>query len=268
MQCVGSSSLWRNFVAEIKTNYRFPPKTSAKNSTNAIEVAAARANNSNSPEPTVDSTLNSNEVVVCWMSRQSARERKVGNLDYALGLVRSVSARVCVVKGPLPSQLQLEGEAAAKAKASVSGPATTTSSTPVSVPVSVRVVVLDFNTTIPPPPYREQGLLAEQCDVMIGVYGAGMMHSMYMRSGGSVLEIHPLKFPVMGYYKHIAHLTGLSYLSAHSTRHIIAAGGSLHPTANVTAGFRDVVLQAVTAAVQAREHATTKNFSLSTVQAC
>ena len=54
-------------------------------------------------------------------------------------------------------------------------------------------------------------------DVLVGVHGAGMVHTMFMEPNSAVVEIFPprLEYPV---YRNLAKLKGVNYFSTHATK--------------------------------------------------
>ncbi|KAI3400509.1 hypothetical protein diail_2708 [Diaporthe ilicicola] len=76
---------------------------------------------------------------------------------------------------------------------------------------NVSVKMVDFGALS----IQEQLVLMQHTDILVGVHGAGLTHTMFMRSGqGAVVEIQP---PDMGHkgFKNLAKMTGLDYFTAH-----------------------------------------------------
>jgi protein O-GlcNAc transferase len=64
---------------------------------------------------------------------------------------------------------------------------------------------------------REQIVLMRETDVLVGVIGAGMTHSMFLPKESAVAEIFPPKFKYHG-FRNMAKMRGLSYFSIHADK--------------------------------------------------
>ncbi|KAH9895529.1 hypothetical protein F4778DRAFT_747202 [Xylariomycetidae sp. FL2044] len=75
----------------------------------------------------------------------------------------------------------------------------------------VRVQMVDFAAMS----FSEQVRIARQTDVLVGVHGAGLTHSMFMRKGaGAVVEIQPRGLDHNG-FRNVAGKLGLGYFRTH-----------------------------------------------------
>ncbi|KAI0509507.1 hypothetical protein F5B22DRAFT_658045 [Xylaria bambusicola] len=76
--------------------------------------------------------------------------------------------------------------------------------------ITVRMV--DFAAN----PFGEQIRIAQETDVLVGVHGAGLTHSMFMRRGaGAVVEIQPEGFEHHG-FRNVAGMRNLGYFRTHA----------------------------------------------------
>ncbi|KAK4116120.1 glycosyltransferase family 61 protein [Canariomyces notabilis] len=76
----------------------------------------------------------------------------------------------------------------------------------------VRVKSVDFSTI----PFAEQLQLVRETDLLLGVHGAGLTHTMFMRDGrGAVVEIRPATNDYRG-FRNLAFMKDLRYLTAYA----------------------------------------------------
>ncbi|KAI0454095.1 hypothetical protein F5B21DRAFT_504579 [Xylaria acuta] len=76
----------------------------------------------------------------------------------------------------------------------------------------IKVRMIDFAAL----PFTEQVRVAQESDVLVGVHGAGLTHSMFMRQGaGAVVEIIPEGFEHRG-FRNIAGMRNLGYFRTHA----------------------------------------------------
>ncbi|KAI0481494.1 hypothetical protein F4859DRAFT_421753 [Xylaria cf. heliscus] len=76
----------------------------------------------------------------------------------------------------------------------------------------ISVQMIDFEAI----PFSEQVRVAQESDVLIGIHGAGLTHSMFMRQGaGAVVEIQPEGLDHHG-FKNIVGMRGLGYFRTHA----------------------------------------------------
>ncbi|CAE7779675.1 Eogt, partial [Symbiodinium sp. CCMP2456] len=68
---------------------------------------------------------------------------------------------------------------------------------------------LGFNTSMP---IQQQAKMVSGCDILVGMHGAGMMHSIWMYPGSVVVEIMDQEHERSAYYRNVAHLSGHVYL--------------------------------------------------------
>ena len=74
------------------------------------------------------------------------------------------------------------------------------------------VQMIDFASL----PFSEQVRIARGTDVLVGIHGAGLTHSMFMRQGaGAVVEVQPSELDHNG-FRNVAGMRGLGYYRAHS----------------------------------------------------
>jgi protein O-GlcNAc transferase len=59
---------------------------------------------------------------------------------------------------------------------------------------------------------EDQFRIAAETDILVGVHGAGLAHSMFMRPGTALIEILPPSFNFLG-FRNMAHMRQLSYYS-------------------------------------------------------
>ena len=78
-----------------------------------------------------------------------------------------------------------------------------------SISTSIRTV--DFASLT----FQEQLKVVRNTDVLVGVHGAGMVHTMFMTPDSASVEIFPptLRYPV---YRNLAKLNGVRYFSTHA----------------------------------------------------
>ena len=78
---------------------------------------------------------------------------------------------------------------------------------------NIRVELVDFAAM----GFKEQLEKVTKTDVLVGVHGAGMVHTMFMEPNSAVVEIFPprLEYPV---YRNLAKLKGVNYFSTHATK--------------------------------------------------
>lgn len=60
-------------------------------------------------------------------------------------------------------------------------------------------------------PIKEQVAKIYMCDILVGVHGAGLIHSMWMYPQSAVVEILDQEHLAAGYFRNIAHLSGHTY---------------------------------------------------------
>ncbi|KAF2970999.1 hypothetical protein GQX73_g2551 [Xylaria multiplex] len=76
----------------------------------------------------------------------------------------------------------------------------------------ITVRMIDFAAL----PFGEQVRIAQESDVLVGVHGAGLTHSMFMRQGaGAVVEIQPEEFEHHG-FRNVAGMRNLGYFRTHA----------------------------------------------------
>lgn len=61
-------------------------------------------------------------------------------------------------------------------------------------------------------PISKQAEMVSACDILIGMHGAGLMHSIWMYPGSVVVELMDPEHAGAAYYRNIAHLSGHVYL--------------------------------------------------------
>ncbi|CAE7217693.1 unnamed protein product [Symbiodinium sp. CCMP2456] len=61
-------------------------------------------------------------------------------------------------------------------------------------------------------PISKQAEMVSACDVLIGMHGAGLMHSIWMYPGSVVVELMDPEHAGAAYYRNVAHLSGHVYL--------------------------------------------------------
>jgi hypothetical protein len=71
-------------------------------------------------------------------------------------------------------------------------------------------------------PFGRQLHLVSQCDVLVGMHGAGLTHSLFMRPGSGMLEIAPSGYSHLDFFSITAHVKGIKYAVQH---HGISGGG-------------------------------------------
>ncbi|KAK4071564.1 hypothetical protein Purlil1_13375 [Purpureocillium lilacinum] len=71
--------------------------------------------------------------------------------------------------------------------------------------------IVDFGTI----PFAQQLEIAQQTDLLVGVHGAGLTHSMFLQPGSAVLEILPEGLQQRG-FRNLAQMLGIDYFSAHA----------------------------------------------------
>ncbi|KAK7757025.1 hypothetical protein SLS62_001041 [Diatrype stigma] len=77
----------------------------------------------------------------------------------------------------------------------------------------IRVQMVDFAAI----PFSEQVRVARGTDVLVGVHGAGLTQSLFMRQGaGAVVEIQPEELDHNG-FRNVAGMRGLGYYRAHAS---------------------------------------------------
>ncbi|KAK2745274.1 hypothetical protein FQN57_003969 [Myotisia sp. PD_48] len=76
----------------------------------------------------------------------------------------------------------------------------------------IKVQSIDFAAI----PFKEQLKVARATDVLVGVHGAGLTHSMFLREGSVVVEILPRDFNHKGFLN-VANLLGHSHFSVHAS---------------------------------------------------
>ncbi len=73
--------------------------------------------------------------------------------------------------------------------------------------------------------FAEQLRLVRETDILLGVHGAGLTHTMFMRNGhGAVVEIRPASNDYRG-FKNLAFMKGLHYFTAHGEQVPVGRGG-------------------------------------------
>ncbi|KAK1759831.1 hypothetical protein QBC47DRAFT_373146 [Echria macrotheca] len=78
----------------------------------------------------------------------------------------------------------------------------------------IEVTAVDFAAI----PFEEQLRIIQRTDVLVGVHGAGLTHTMFLRDGvTAVVEIQPrdMPSPYMG-FRNMANMKGISYFRAHA----------------------------------------------------
>ncbi|KAK1574677.1 DUF563 domain-containing protein [Colletotrichum navitas] len=64
-------------------------------------------------------------------------------------------------------------------------------------------------------PFAEQIRIAQTTDVLVGVHGAGLTHTMFLREGAAVVEIQPEDMFHKG-FRNLAKMIGVHYVSTHA----------------------------------------------------
>lgn len=80
---------------------------------------------------------------------------------------------------------------------------------------SVKIQTIDFAAL----PFEEQVRIASETDILAGVHGAGLTHSMFQKPGSALVEIIPRNFNFKG-FRNLAKLRGHQYFSAHASEEI------------------------------------------------
>ena len=62
----------------------------------------------------------------------------------------------------------------------------------------------------------DQVRIASECDILAGVHGAGLTHSMFQRPGSALVEIIPNGFNHKG-FRNLAKMRGLKYFATHAS---------------------------------------------------
>ncbi|KAK2787605.1 hypothetical protein FQN53_005055 [Emmonsiellopsis sp. PD_33] len=73
----------------------------------------------------------------------------------------------------------------------------------------VRIQSIDFAAI----PFKKQLEVIQGTDVLVGVHGAGLTHSMFLRKGSAVVEIQPAELDHKGFHN-LANLMGNTYFGA------------------------------------------------------
>ena len=77
--------------------------------------------------------------------------------------------------------------------------------------LGVHIDVVDFaNLTM-----KEQLAIVQKTDILAGMHGAGLTHSMFLPPGATLVEILPPKLNHCG-FRNVAHLAGLRYFTTHA----------------------------------------------------
>ena len=71
--------------------------------------------------------------------------------------------------------------------------------------------IVDFGTI----PFAQQLEIARETDLLVGVHGAGLTHSMFLQPGSAVLEILPEGLQHRG-FRNLAQMLGIDYFSTHA----------------------------------------------------
>ncbi|KAH8889196.1 hypothetical protein GQ53DRAFT_783155 [Thozetella sp. PMI_491] len=79
---------------------------------------------------------------------------------------------------------------------------------------TVDLEVVDFAAL----PFPEQIRIAARTDILVGVHGAALTHTMFMRKGeGAIVEIHPSNMsPQYRGFQNLANMMGLGYFDTHA----------------------------------------------------
>lgn len=77
----------------------------------------------------------------------------------------------------------------------------------------MKLTVVDFASM----PLHQQVQVAHQTDVLLGVHGAGLTHSMFMKPGAVLIEILPADFTHKG-FRNLAQMLGHRYFRTHAQR--------------------------------------------------
>jgi protein O-GlcNAc transferase len=85
----------------------------------------------------------------------------------------------------------------------------------------LNIEIVDFATIS----FAEQLKIVRETDLLIGVHGAGLTHTMFLPPGSAVVEILPGKFAHKG-FRNLAQMLGHRYYSTHAEMHGDASGDS------------------------------------------
>jgi hypothetical protein len=72
----------------------------------------------------------------------------------------------------------------------------------------LQLVELRFNASSS---LHEQAWTAQRCDILLGMHGSGMIHSLWMEPVSAVIEVMDKEHAAAAYYRNIAHLSGHVY---------------------------------------------------------
>ncbi|MCJ1478537.1 hypothetical protein MMC13_007217 [Lambiella insularis] len=76
---------------------------------------------------------------------------------------------------------------------------------------AIDIQMIDFADL----PFKEQLKVAYRSDILVGVHGAGLTHSLFQQSGSAIVEIIPHTLAHKG-FRNLAKLLGHHYFSSHA----------------------------------------------------